>query len=139
MDTLNKFPGLHPKTVIISERGAYALIYGSKLPSAREFRRWVFSEVLPSIRLTGSYMPLKANQFFMKSLDDLHSKAVGYVRRYYPWSYCTFSPRTWRKPKDQRYRIQSWRYGYRKGSPDIEIKELSIESESEGAWQNTLV
>lgn len=40
---------------IISESGVYALIFGSKLPDAKKFKRWVTSEVLPSIRKTGAY------------------------------------------------------------------------------------
>ena len=43
------------KTLIISESGLYALIFKSRKPQAREFRRWVTSEVLPQIRRTGSY------------------------------------------------------------------------------------
>lgn len=38
---------------IINEFGLYSLILSSKLPSAKRFRRWVTSEVLPSIRKTG--------------------------------------------------------------------------------------
>ena len=40
---------------IINESGLYALIFGSKLESAKRFKHWVTSEVLPSIRKTGSY------------------------------------------------------------------------------------
>lgn len=40
---------------IINESGVYALIFGSKLPKAKEFKHWVTSEVLPSIRNTGMY------------------------------------------------------------------------------------
>lgn len=40
---------------IINESGVYSLIFGSKLPKAREFKHWVTSEVLPSLRKTGSY------------------------------------------------------------------------------------
>lgn len=40
---------------IINESGLYALIFGSKLASAVRFKRWVTSEVLPTIRKTGSY------------------------------------------------------------------------------------
>ena len=43
------------KTTIINESGLYSLVLASKLPSARRFRRWVTSVVLPSIRSTGSY------------------------------------------------------------------------------------
>lgn len=40
---------------IISESGLYSLILGSRKPSAKRFKKWVTSEVLPSIRKTGSY------------------------------------------------------------------------------------
>lgn len=39
----------------VNESGLYALIFSSKQPNAKEFKRWVTSEVLPSIRKTGSY------------------------------------------------------------------------------------
>lgn len=45
----------NPNQTIINESGLYALIIGSKLPTAKKFKRWVTSEVLPSIRKTGSY------------------------------------------------------------------------------------
>ena len=40
---------------IINESGLYSLILSSKLPSAKRFKRWVTSEVLPALRKTGSY------------------------------------------------------------------------------------
>lgn len=46
-------------TVVINESGLYALIFGSKLPSAQAFKRWVTSEVLPQIRRTGGYIPTR--------------------------------------------------------------------------------
>ena len=47
--------GRMQKTPIISESGLYALIFSSKLESAKRFKHWVTSEVLPSIRKTGGY------------------------------------------------------------------------------------
>ena len=47
--------GRMQKTPVINESGLYALIFGSKLESAKRFKRWVTSEVLPAIRKTGSY------------------------------------------------------------------------------------
>ena len=47
----------NPNMTIINESGLYALIFGSKLPSARRFKHWVTSEVLPTIRKTGRYSP----------------------------------------------------------------------------------
>ena len=46
------------KTTFINESGLYALILSSKLPQAKEFKRWVTSEVLPQIRMTGGYIPV---------------------------------------------------------------------------------
>jgi prophage antirepressor-like protein len=43
------------KTNIINESGLYSLILSSKLPSAKKFKRWITSEVLPAIRRTGAY------------------------------------------------------------------------------------
>lgn len=47
--------GQRRDVVVINESGLYALILGSKLESAKRFKRWVTSEVLPAIRKTGSY------------------------------------------------------------------------------------
>ena len=47
--------GQRRTTIIINESGLYSLILSSKLPQARAFKRWVTSEVLPSIRKTGRY------------------------------------------------------------------------------------
>ena len=47
--------GQNRQMYIINESGLYALIFGSKLDSAKRFKHWVTSEVLPSIRKTGSY------------------------------------------------------------------------------------
>ena len=42
------------KTAIINESGLYSLILSSKLPTAKRFKHWVTSEVLPAIRKTGA-------------------------------------------------------------------------------------
>ena len=47
--------GRMQNTAIINESGLYSLILSSKLPKAKEFKRWVTSEVLPSIRKHGAY------------------------------------------------------------------------------------
>lgn len=51
MDT----PSGKQNLVIINESGLYVLIFGSKLESAKRFKHWVTSEVLPAIRKTGTY------------------------------------------------------------------------------------
>lgn len=49
-------PGGKQNVPIINESGLYSLVLSSKLPGAKKFRRWVTSEVLPSIRKHGAYM-----------------------------------------------------------------------------------
>lgn len=48
--------GRKQETILINESGLYSLILSSKLPTAKKFKRWVTSEVLPSIRKHGAYM-----------------------------------------------------------------------------------
>lgn len=57
IDTL----GGRQKMTIINESGLYSLILSSKLPSAKEFKHWVTSEVLPSIRKNGAYIRNQEN------------------------------------------------------------------------------
>lgn len=48
--------GRTQEMTIINESGLYALVLGSKLPTAKKFKRWVTSEVIPSIRKSGGYI-----------------------------------------------------------------------------------
>lgn len=67
----------HNGATIINESGLYALIFGSKLESAKKFKRWVTSEVLPSIRKNGGYI---AGQETMTD-DELMEKALLVAQR----------------------------------------------------------
>lgn len=58
------------ETTIINESGLYSLILSSKLPTAKEFKRWVTSEVLPSIRKTGRYDMTTPEQRIAAALID---------------------------------------------------------------------
>ncbi len=53
---------------LITESGVYSLIFSSKLPKAKKFKRWVTSEVLPAIRKHGAYMTDQ------KAFDVVHNK-----------------------------------------------------------------
>lgn len=53
--TIRDSIGREQKPVLINESGLYSLIFSSKLPTAKQFKRWVTSEVLPTIRKTGRY------------------------------------------------------------------------------------
>lgn len=52
--------GQNRNMIVINESGLYSLIFGSKLPSARQFKHWVTSEILPQIRQTGGYIPVNS-------------------------------------------------------------------------------
>lgn len=54
---------------LINESGVYSLIFGSELPTAKEFKRWVTHEVLPSIRKTGGYNSQQSDEFKAKRLE----------------------------------------------------------------------
>lgn len=53
----SKLDGMSMKSILINESGLYTAILGSQLPTAKKFKRWVTSEVLPSIRKHGAYVP----------------------------------------------------------------------------------
>lgn len=55
-------PGGKQRIMLINESGLYSLILSSKLPTAKKFKHWVTSEVLPSIRKTGEYKITPAQQ-----------------------------------------------------------------------------
>lgn len=64
-------PGGTQNMTIINESGMYALILGSKLPTAKKFKRWVTAEVLPSIRKHGAYMTDETLKRALESPDFL--------------------------------------------------------------------
>ena len=69
------------KAVLINESGLYSLILSSKLPQAKAFKRWVTSEVLPQIRMTGGYIPTKDAQGRQLSNKEIMDRADVIVGR----------------------------------------------------------
>ena len=65
-------PGGKQNMATINESGLYSLILGSKLPTAKKFKHWVTSEVLPQINHTGGYIPSSEND----SEEDIMAKAL---------------------------------------------------------------
>lgn len=64
------------KTALINESGLYSLVLSSKLPTAKKFRRWVTSEVLPSIRKTGGYALPKDYPSALRALADAEERRM---------------------------------------------------------------
>ena len=63
--------GQNRNVTIINESGLYSLILSSKLPKAKEFKHWVTSEILPTIRKHGAYMTEKTLEQALTSPDFL--------------------------------------------------------------------
>ena len=67
---------------IVNESGFYSLVLSSKLPSAKKFKRWVTSEVLPQIRQTGGYNSKGLSEFIKKQqeqINNLHSMVLNLI------------------------------------------------------------
>ena len=115
-------------SIFINESGLYSLIFGSRLESARNFKRWVTKDVLPSIRKTGRYdycIDHKYNNtltFKIENEMDLHVKVVSFLKKRYPHSLFTV---TLGENQDTAFkRIDSFKKGYLRGSPDLIINNL---------------
>ena len=63
-------------TAIINESGLYSLVLSSKMPNAKKFKRWVTSEVLPSIRKNGMYMTSSVVEQAITNPTEFLAKAV---------------------------------------------------------------
>lgn len=80
-------PGGTQDMIVINESGLYSLILSSKLQSAKKFKRWITSEVLPAIRKTGGYSLARDQQFkesvlsCLKALNDRQSELSLYLKQ----------------------------------------------------------
>ena len=115
-------------SIFINESGLYSLIFGSRLESAKVFKRWVTKDVLPSIRKTGRYdycINHKYNNtlsFKIENEADLHIKVVSFLKKRYTHSLFTV---TLGENQDTVHkRIDSFKKGYLRGSPDLIINNL---------------
>ena len=113
----------------LNESGLYSLIFGSKLESAKAFKRWVTKDVLPSIRKTGRYnyddMNHKYNNmltFKIENETDLHVEVVSFLKKRYPHS--LFAITLGENQDTVHKRIDSFKKGYLRGSPDLIINNL---------------
>ncbi len=135
-----RLPANSKNTVFINESGLYSLILRSDKPQAKTFKKWVTSEVLPAIRKTGAYVapppppppaPLqdveyrKNRSFNMQSENDLHSKVVDYLRRFYPHAKILAGLGEFQTT--DALRIEGWRKGYQRGTADLMIVNNHLE------------
>ena len=106
----------------INESGFYSLVLSSKLETAKNFKKWVTSQVLPSIRKY-SYYKLFDNpnntMFKIENEMDLHCKVVHLIRNFYPDAIMV--PGLGENQNTPDKRINSWEKGYLRGQPDLMI------------------
>ena len=80
-------PGGKQSVPIINESGLYSLVLSSKLPGAKKFRRWVTSEVLPSIRKTGHYTAKPMPDYQMESIRVRKAQLLERLAKEYDGTY----------------------------------------------------
>ena len=106
----------------INESGFYSLVLSSKSEIAKKFKRWITSEVLPSIRKYGQYKLFDSpwNKMIMISNErDLHYKVVQLIRNYYPDSILVAGLGENQDTEDKR--LDSYKKGYQRGTPDLMV------------------
>lgn len=78
-DIYDKIKNEDLQTIFINESGLYSLILGSKKQEAKIFKKWVTSEVLPSIRKNGSYVSKKLVEYNKIELKKYNNKDCVYI------------------------------------------------------------
>ena len=110
------------QVIYINESGFYSLILSSKLESAKKFKKWITSEVLPSIRKYGQYKMFdnpNNNMIMISNEKELHYKVVNLIRKYYPDAMLVAG--LGENQDTEEKRIDSWKKGYQRGQPDLMI------------------
>ena len=122
------FRNIQQGTIYVNESGLYSLVLCSKLESGKEFKRWVTSQFLSSIRKTGRYdycIDHKYDNMLTFNIEnemDLHVKVVSFLKKRYPHSLFTV---TLGENQDTVHKsIDSFKKGYLRGSPDLIINNL---------------
>ena len=64
---------------VINESGVYSLVFASKLPQAKVFKRWVTADVLPQIRKTGGYIPTRDSEGRLLTAEEIIQRANAIV------------------------------------------------------------
>ena len=111
---------LHPKedqghSVYITETGVWALVFGSKKEEAKQFKKWVCSEVLPKLRK--QYQEQMRAPLNLRNESDLHQKVVQAIRRFWPDALLIAGLGELQDTAEKR--MKAYRCGYQAGQPDI--------------------
>jgi prophage antirepressor-like protein len=111
--------GVQGHTVFVDEAGFYSLALNSKLPSARAFKEWVVSVVLPTLREEGHYeMPgFKSTRLSVENERQLHEAVIVYLRTNHPS--LRVAAGLGELQRESWQRLEAWKKGYQKGQPDL--------------------
>lgn len=104
----------NPNQIIINESGLYSLILSSKLPTAKQFKRWVTSEILPSIRKNGTYSGHRQGRKALLTDDCVESE----IER------LTTSPEVRLARQEQRLKYKRRQYAYQLRNLEKRGREL---------------
>ena len=110
------------QSFFINESGFYSLLLSSKLETAKKFKHWVTSQILPSIRKFGYYKLFdnpNNKMFEIENEMDLHCKVVELIRNFYPNALLVLGLGENQDTPDKR--INSWKKGYMRGQPDLMV------------------
>ena len=116
------------ETIYINESGLYSLILRSKKPEAKVFKRWVTSEVLPSIRKTGEYKVKKdwiGNQISIMNESDLQANVIKFIKTMFPNA--VYVVGLGELQDSQWKRSYAYKHGYRGGTPDLLILNRHVD------------
>ena len=114
------------QSFFINESGFYSLLLSSKLETAKKFKHWITSEVLPSIRKYGQYKMFDSpwnKMIVIGNETDLHYKVVQLIRNYYPNSILVAGLGENQDTEDKR--LDSYKKGYQRGQPDLMILQTT--------------
>lgn len=106
--------GRKQDTIFINESGLYSLILSSKLPTAKQFKRWVTSEILPSIRKNGTYSGHRQGRKALLTDDCVESE----IER------LTTSPEVRLARQEQRLKYKRRQYAYQLRNLEKRGREL---------------
>ncbi len=98
--------GQRREMIVVSESGLYRLIFRSNKPDAEKFRKWVFSEVLPSIRKTGQYV--RSGRQGQLHPDKLSELGFATWCSKPPATICSSSYNPWGRSRHCRMRRAMW-------------------------------
>ena len=107
-------PGGVQNVTIINESGLYSIILSSKMPNAKKFKRWVTSEILPSIRKNGTYSGHRQGRKALLTDDCVESE----IER------LTTSPEVRLARQEQRLKYKRRQYAYQLRNLEKRGREL---------------